>query len=412
MFSRKGLAAVASAVLACGSVVNAADDLSAGGSGLTLQQPLYAQAAAPRKPLMSALDKMGAAKPLDDAGINVGGWVEVSWTHNFGDPAGDINNGRVFDFEHNDPTFNQAVIFIEKAVAPSGTNFDIGGRVEFMWGGDARLIHSSGILANNGVDNGPDEQCDLTQAYAQVNIPVGNGLVLTAGKFVTPLGAETINPTTNWLYSHSFLFGYAIPFTNTGVTAKYWFSPECTVMVGVIHGWEMSNGDNNNSHTYLAQVGHTSEKYDVYLNLITGPEQDENEQDWRSVIDLVFVYRAADNLTLMLNADYGWEDGAGDDGDDAHWCGVAGYAKYKVSDMFSVVGRLEYFNDQDGARGIGATAYEATLGLNITPLPNDELGSNLVIRPEIRYDWSNDEIFDGADDDQQVTFGVDAIFMF
>src|SRR5438045_8253483 len=78
------------AMLAASGVVRGAEPVA---SGLTLDQPIYLQTepsapagetpaptppappAAPRRPLMLAFEKIGIAKPLDDAGINIFGFV-------------------------------------------------------------------------------------------------------------------------------------------------------------------------------------------------------------------------------------------------------------------------------------------------------------------------------------------------
>jgi len=52
---------------------------------------------------------------------------------------------RVFDFEDQDKTLNQIDLTIEKTVDASKGKFDWGFRVEWIWGGDARLIHSNGL---------------------------------------------------------------------------------------------------------------------------------------------------------------------------------------------------------------------------------------------------------------------------
>src|SRR5437016_10235639 len=75
--------------------------------------PPAAVTATPRRPLMELLDQAGVAKTLDDWHLNIGGHAEASWTWNFHDPDNDVNPGRVFDFEHNDPTLNQLSLFIE-----------------------------------------------------------------------------------------------------------------------------------------------------------------------------------------------------------------------------------------------------------------------------------------------------------
>jgi hypothetical protein len=45
-------------------------------------------------------------------------------------------------------------------------------------------------------------------------------------------------------------------------------------------------------------------------------------------------------------------------------------------------------------------------------MPEHELGRNLKIRPEVRWDHSNEDFFDGFEEDDQFTFAVDAIFNF
>jgi hypothetical protein len=345
----------------------------------------------------------------------------MSWTHNFDDPAGDVNVGRVFDFEDDDPTLNQLSVFIESAIAASPDKFDIGFRLEPMWGGDARFIHSNGLFdyhgfsafpGSPGTGDGPDEQFDLVQAYLTLNIPVGNGMLLKAGKFVTMHGYETINPTTNPLYSHTYLFNFAIPFTHTGVMLTYPLNKNWSVTGGVLRGWEQALEDNNDMVSFCGQVLYTGERVDLYFNLITGPEQADNEDDYRTVFDFSLVWRATDRLTLVVNPDFGWESDAGSDSDYATWYGAAGYAIYKINDHLSAVGRLEYFNDDDGARGLGTSVVEATLGLNIMPMRDHPYGSGLLIRPELRWDHASDDIFDGGGDDNQFTFGIDLVYSF
>ena len=181
----------------------------------------------PPRPLMALLDGTSFGDALKEARINIFGHAEASWTHNFSSDDR-IIVGRVFDLEHDDPTFNQLDLTVERSVVVSPDQWDLGGRVEWIWGGDARLIHSVGLFDHYGFDDGPDNQFDLNQAYVDVNVPLGKGLRVRAGKFVTLLGQEVINPIGNALYSHSYLFGYAIPFTHTGVLGTYALSDKVT----------------------------------------------------------------------------------------------------------------------------------------------------------------------------------------
>ena len=308
--------------------------------------------------------------------------------------------------------------------------FDIGGRIEWRYGADSRIIHSLGLFDYQGVGDGPNNQFDLTQAFVTVALPVGNGLKITAGKFVTPIGLETIDPTSNFLYSHSYLFGYAIPFTHTGVTASYDFTTALNVTAGFTRGWDTSLEDNNDTIDFLGTVtykfdkasdpmsrwgGHDSQ---VAVSLITGPDQPGDNSNYRTLVDVIVQTKVGDNLQLAFNGDYAYERNSHSSvsGSDAQWWGVAGYAKLTTSKYVDVNLRAEYFNDDDGARLTGsvggAGVFEATAGLTITPLPDDKYGKNLSLRPEVRYDYASKNFFDGGTDRSQFTAAIDAIYKF
>ncbi len=139
------------AAMACAGVA------MAGSNDLSLAPDLRiprssADAAAPRKPLMGLLDKLGIAKTLDEANINVYGYAEASTTYSIsGPPANPAHSGhheltgRAFDFEHEDPVINQVDLAVERTVDVTKKTWDIGGRVEFIYGADSRLIHSNGL---------------------------------------------------------------------------------------------------------------------------------------------------------------------------------------------------------------------------------------------------------------------------
>jgi hypothetical protein len=351
---------------------------------------------------------------LSEAKINIFGHIEGSWTHNFSSD-GRLLAGRVFDIENDDPTLNQLDLTVERTVDFSPSEWNVGGRLEMIWGGDARFMHSLGLFDYQGFDNGPDNQFDLNQAYVDVNVPLGKGLRVRAGKFVTLLGYEVINPTGNPLYSHSYLFGYAIPFAHTGVLGTYQVSDKLTVNAGVTRGWDTALEDNNGTLDFLGGFTYTiSDKTGLTVNLVSGPDQPGDNGNWRTVFDVIVTHKFSDDLSVAVNGDYGYEANSVSSvsGSDAQWWGVAGYVAKKLDDHLTVNGRAEYFNDQDGARvaGTATSWYEATLGVALKPFPTHDVGQNLVIRPEVRFDYAEDPVLNG--DYNQFTFGVDAYFTF
>src|SRR5690348_15486715 len=90
------------------------------------------------QPLMSLLDRTGIGGALEDANIRLFGHVEGSYTYNVDDPADDLNLGRVFDLKHDRPTLNQLDFNIERPVDLTSHHWDFGGRIEMLYGSDAR----------------------------------------------------------------------------------------------------------------------------------------------------------------------------------------------------------------------------------------------------------------------------------
>jgi hypothetical protein len=408
--------------------------------------PASQAAATPPKPLMAGLDAMGIGKPLEDAGITIGGWIDGGYTISAnGDNRHALLAGRVFDTKNNSFVLDQADIYIDRPVdygkAATNHTIDIGGHIELDYGWDTGLVHSSGVFDNPatlGVTRGqyrsrtsPENQVDILQAYVDIALPIGTGLRIRAGKFVTLLGYEVINPTANPFYSHSYLFGFAIPFTQTGVMGEYKVNDDLVVDGGITRGWNQSSKDNNGGPdflgglTYAPQGSDELKKWKLIANLSEGPQGTHDNGDWWTVVDLQAVYTASAAWTFAVNADYGDAPHVPGILGAAQWYGVAGYADWTLNKYLTPNLRLEYYGDSTGfTLGVPAAAgtsapnlgrqslYEATLNVAIKPLPDDNIGSNLVIRPEVRYDYSDKNFFKGGTRHDQFTFGVDAYFTF
>lgn len=286
-----------------------------------------------------------------------GGNVAVSYNYNFNNPKSQLNVERVFDDKANHFDVNQAELWLEK---PTSTESPIGFGLDFTVGRDAKKIHSLGLGIGAGDDPTKSDVFDLTQAYVTYKAPIGNGIDLRAGKFVTLHGSEVIRRTGNFNVSRSLLYGFAIPFTHTGVMASYSFTDWLSVTAGIVNGWDNTD-DNNNDKSFHGMVTLTPVK-DLTLTVggTWGPEArfagDDANGPKRGLIDVVATYKPIPPLTLTANFDYGEQD----DGvfrnvatgqlKTARWYGVAGYAQYDLTDRISFGLRGEYFVDEQGFR--------------------------------------------------------------
>ncbi len=392
--------------------------------GLTIS-PIYTDGEGPSPLLTTALNDARVGHYLTDMNIKVGGYAQASWTMSFSNPPGDIITGRGLDFENQDLTLNGVGLFVERGVDASQKKFEVGFRVDVLYGGDARFTHSNGILDNKGFvfnatrdqDTGPDEQLDLTQAFIEVAVPWGNGLTLNIGKFITPIGYEYVDPTKNTLYSHGYLFNFGAPFSQTGITAKYSLTPEWIVMAGVTRGWDQSTKDNNSAVDFIGSIEYkpTDSAWDTSLTLSTGPQGSFN-YGYRTEVDALIYYTPAESKwSGGAEIMYGIEADAPSTGEDySQWYGAAIYKSYAACGHISVNSRAEWFNDSDGVRGVGANnVYEITLGVTLMPLAdNKAIGTALKIRPEIRFDYADQKVFDDFSQRGQTTFAIDAVLAF
>ncbi|MCX5684754.1 MAG: outer membrane beta-barrel protein [Planctomycetota bacterium] len=379
-----------------------------------------APAAWPPGLMMDGLKAIGIGKGMEDLGFRTWGFVEGGFTGRLSGGQ-KVLPGRLFDSLRPDNAHLQQLRLTIDRPYDATKNFDVGFRWDGLFGGDARFTRSVGMFPRT-VNDTYDEYGDMPQFYIQTWTKTGaeSGLEVTAGKFVTPMGAEVIDAVGNPLFSHSYLFDFAIPFTNTGVKVAYIVNPQLTLYVGTVEGWDVFE-DPNRSWSEMAgavlsskeQIGGHA-RTTLAINVITGPEQVDNVSNYRTVTDLVLTHWWTENLSQTVNFDYGAEAGANATGSAAHWYGVAHYLTYVCNEYVSPTWRVEWFRDPDGVRtGVAANYYENTFGLAITPMPKDPVLKNLSVRPELRWDFTDRPVFGGGGDRfNQLTAGFDIIFKF
>jgi len=353
---------------------------------------------------LASTTKTAAALPKWFDEIAVNAFVSTAYEYNGNRPTTGTSSYRVFDFIDN--SFNLDVAELVVQIAPVKPN-DAGFRVDFAAGNSIPQVTKSQDQAV--------AQFDLQQLFVSYIAPIGSGLRFDFGKYVTHLGYELIEGYDGYNdnYSRSILFGYAIPFTHTGVKASYAFSSKVSAMVEVVNGWDLVR-DNNHSKSVGAQISVTPiAPLSVLLNWIGGPELANDNHTKRNVFDVVAILKPTKILTLGVNGDYGVEDGTStvNPGSNSTWKGIAGYATVAITNKFSVALRGETFHDEDGVRlatGSNATLSEGTL------TPAFKFSDNVLLRGEVRFDRANQPILAkrGTLAERQATVGANVIFVY
>ncbi len=439
MFYRKDAVSMAVlGLLACAGIVKA-DTSDVNAAPLSLSPSVItAGPVADRAPLMDVLDKAGVAGQLDELKINVHGHIQVGYYANLRNNQGSKKNvvtdapsiTRPSPFTEqvgHHAAFNQLSIMIDRQVASD--KFDVGGAVQAIYGTDANYIKSSNEgdggpqILTPGDNPGEVPNFDIFQLYVDVNIPVGNGLKIRVGKFATLLSYEYVNPTLNPFYSHSYLFNN-VAFSQTGVLGFYTINDKWSVTAGATRGWDASTEDNNGSSVdFLGQVTYThSDSLSVFFTTSVGPQNNDDSSHYRVTLNPIVVWKATKELTIGVEGLYNYDGGKnGNAPSPSHaygdnW-GVAVYASYFINEYLTLNLRGEKFHEYTLSEDTGKAStnyYEGTIGLTITPMPKDNLLKNLIIRPEFRYDWSEDSVFATGNKTYQDRFsaGLDVIFKF
>jgi hypothetical protein len=303
--------------------------------------------------------------------LTLSGSVDVYYGYNFNSPDSRTNALRNFDVNDNQFSLNLAKFSLERLPDP------LGFRVDFMFGDAAKIVNSS--------EPGGDHYQYLEQAYASYKAPVGKGLTIDFGKFVTQNGAEVIESKDNWNYSRSLLFSWAIPYYHFGARAKYPVNDALSFMFTVSNGWN-DVVDNNTGKTYGFQVAaNPTKKLSIVQNYMAGPEQNNDNSDWRHLWDTTVTYTASSALSLMANYDYGMDRVTGSR---VKWQGVAGYARIQVNHWLAISPRLEWFSDPQGfTTGVAQNVKEGTFTTEF------KIHNGLLLRGEYRQDWSDHAFF-------------------
>jgi hypothetical protein len=289
------------------------------------------------------------------------------------------NQLRVFDFQDNSLEIDAIELSIGKVAARPG---DAGFRCDLTAGSSIPPVtHSSGLDM---------EDIDFHQLFLTFIAPIGSGLRLDFGKFVTSMGYEVIEGYDGYNdnYSHSFLFGYAIPYTHTGMKATFAFSDRLSALLMVVNGWDNAV-DNNLSKSLGGQVSvQPTEGMTVSANYMVGPEKSDNESDNRQLVDLVASYAPDSSVMVGLNGDYGTEQHSARSGGAAVWVGAAGYLRLILADNVSLCLRAEQFEDKDGLRtGVKQKLREVTL------TPAFKVSPEFIVRGDLRLDHSDQDVF-------------------
>ncbi|MGR9086804.1 MAG: porin [Gammaproteobacteria bacterium] len=410
---------------------------------------LYAE---DRQGLLDGLSAINDSSWFKETGLYLNAWADMGIVYNANDPEDRYNGPVVFADRAGEFNLNQLVVQLSRDIDTRGGAWDIGGRVTFMYGSDARFNtinpYGKGHWDNDLLgDSSRFYKIAIPNAYLDIFSPIGNGLTARIGRFYTIMGYETGLSPDNFFFTHPYTFQYGEPFTHMGLTLTYPFTDQFSVVAGAVTGGHNpvhdvldGNGgwDGFDHHMefwiFLGGIFCNSkdEATQLALTVITGDVNSDSDlaefrlnngfdkRDNRTFYSFVFQHDFTERWHYVLQHDHGIEQQHPlNDFRTAHWYGVQTQTRYDLSETLGIGLRAEWFRDADGVRvgqmcpgcaelasGI-ASYYTVSAGLNWKPV------SWIVFRPEIRYDWSDGlDAYDNRNKDHQLLLGADIVVSF
>lgn len=357
-------------------------------------------------------------------GFTVTGWVDAGATLNGHNPPSNYNGPVTFN-DRQELMMNQAYAVIQREIDTSDCCFDVGGRVDILYGTDYIFTQAIGLeLERDGTpgwNNRTFYGLALPQMYAEFGY---NDLSVKVGHFYTIIGYEVVTAPDNFFYSHAYTMQYGEPFTHTGIMTSYAATEQLTLLNGIHNGWNVFDRGRERL-AYLGGATWKSSDEQISLAATTSIGDEANANNVftnRSIVSLVATLQLTEKLSYVIQHDNAWQKDFFFPGADAEWYGLNQYLFYDINDCWKAGLRAEWFRDDDGVRVTGVRAtnpiagesfvgnfYEVSAGLNWMP------NANLKVRPEIRFDWFNNEIpnavlpYNDGNDDFQFTAACDAI---
>ena len=354
----------------------------------------------------------------------VGGWFSAGGTIADDDPPSNFLTPLAFNDRSEEFIMNQLWMYAEKSVTDCYCGWDIGGRIDLMYGTDHRFTQAVGWeLNDDGTahwnSNNPSHLYGLAMPQWYVEVGNANASILV-GHYYTLIGYESVPANNNFFYSHAYTMLYGEPFTHTGVLGRYAYSDQTQLYLGVNNRWDTVDATSDRPSVLMGATWESCNcRGSISAFLTAGKEFDNfaapTVDSNRYMYSLVGTYWLTPNLQYVLQHDNAWQEDYFVPGVDAEWYGVNQYLFYTINDCWKAGARLEWFRDDDGVRvptslgnNFAGNYYEFTVGANWSP------NCNLIVRPEVRWDW-----FDGVGNpfldetaDDMLSAAIDVIFLY
>ncbi|MBX3444938.1 MAG: porin [Planctomyces sp.] len=301
---------------------------------------------------------------LDEPCIDVGGWFQFGYTN---------KSDGVFNTVPHALNLHQAWFYVESA-ADGSEGFDVGGRIDVVYGIDAQNTQAFGNRPGrwdfeNGYDHG-EYGWAIPQAYGELAY---DAFSVKIGHFYTLQGFEVVGATGNFFYSHLLTMNFMEPFTHTGAVGTYQIDDDTALYGGWVAGWDTGFDRLNGGSAFHGGFSFSPMENMSFIYTTTAGNFGWSGEGYAQSI--VVTTQLTDELTSVIGGDLIHTNEGVLGGTTFHGISMYNFLLYSISDRTAVGMRNEW------AKFDGTSYQVLTVGLNYKPM------ANMVIRPEYRYQW-------------------------
>jgi hypothetical protein len=187
-------------------------------------------------PLMVALGNTELGKAMNDAHVQVYGWIN---------PGGNLSTNTVkpggnypvsYDYTPNTVQLDQAVVYFERLPdTVQNDHFDWGFRFSAIYGVDYRYTTAYGLFSYQLLNHNSVNGYDFPMEYVDLYFPVIQGLNVRIGRFISIPDIEAQLAPNNYTYVHSLTYTFD-NYTNTGILGSLALTKNWILQLGLVAG--------------------------------------------------------------------------------------------------------------------------------------------------------------------------------
>jgi hypothetical protein len=324
--------------------------------------------------------------------VKISGYVQANYQINFNFPDNLVTAYRGFDNRANSFTVEDAVLAADGRIGVVHTflALQVGNAPASYYLSEPNLPAGAGVGPS-----GPDLWRIIQQAYLGATVPVGRGLAVDAGIFLSPIGIENLAIKDQWNWSRSNLF-FALPFYHSGARATYALDDRWTATFWVTNGWN----DIINRNWYPCFLGEVTyvvqDRLTVTMLWFGGVEDSINSPEglpWRNLFDSTVTWTVRPSLAVAAQVDVG---GEWNTFGLSSWAASAAYVHFQALPWFALNGRVDYFHSHTPSNSLGTArplffpadnVSSQTVTAQFTPV------DHLALMAEYRHDWASSDMY-------------------